>query len=140
MSSTKYFLAVAVFVVLALTINASAGETNCSNASLNGSYALHATGTIGGVGPFAAVGRFNFDGNGKLMGKLWQRINGNNVVETLTGEYSVSSNCVVTDSWHLSSGSTTTHLSIIRTNGTEYVILNNTSGAPSTVSGEAKRQ
>src|SRR5438309_7815618 len=56
-----------------LVVSSSAGETNCSNASLNGSYALQATGTIGGVGPFAAVGRFNFDGNGNLTGKLWQR-------------------------------------------------------------------
>jgi hypothetical protein len=127
-------------IVLALSFLAYAGETNCSNASLNGSYALHATGTIAGVGPFAAVGRFNFDGNGTLSGKLWQRINGKNVVETLTGEYSVASNCVVTDSWHLSLGQTTTHLSIIRNNGTEYVILNDTAGSPSTVSGDAKRQ
>src|SRR5438094_5601035 len=83
---------------------------------------------------------FVFDGNGNLSGTLWQRINGTNVVETLTGEYSVSSNCIVRDSWHLSLGETTTHLSVIQNNGTEYVILNNTSGAPSTVSGEAKRQ
>jgi len=137
--NNRLFTALAVFV-LALCVWASAGETNCSNASLNGSYALHATGTITGVGPFAAVGRFNFDGNGNLTGKLWQRINGKNVVETLTGEYSVNSNCVVTDSWHLSLGETTTHLSIIRNNGTEYIILNNTNGSPSTVSGDAKRQ
>jgi hypothetical protein len=140
MSLNNLFFAAIASVVLALTVSSSAGETNCSNASLNGSYALQATGTIGGVGPFAAVGRFNFDGNGNLTGKLWQRINGKNVVETLTGEYSVNSNCVVTDSWHLSLGETTTHLSIIRNNGTEYVILNNTSGSPSTVSGEATRQ
>jgi len=137
--NNRLFTALALFA-LAVCVNASAGETNCSNASLNGSYALHATGTITGVGPFAAVGRFNFDGNGNLTGSLWQRINGKNVVETLTGEYFVNSSCVVTDSWHLSLGETTTHLSIIRNNGTEYVILNNTNGAPSTVSGEAKRQ
>jgi hypothetical protein len=138
-SNNRFFTAV-LSVVLVVNIMSNAGETNCSNASLNGSYALHATGTISGVGPFAAVGRFSFDGNGNLTGKLWQRINGKNVVETLTGEYSVNSNCIVTDSWHLSLGETTTHLSIIRNNGTEYVILNNTSGAPSTVSGEARRQ
>ena len=38
-------------------------KANCSNATLHGSYGLHATGTIIGVGDFAAVGRFTFDGN-----------------------------------------------------------------------------
>ena len=140
MSTNNRLFTALAFFALAVCVSANAGETNCSNASLNGSYALHATGTITGVGPFAAVGRFNFDGNGNLTGKLWQRVNGKNVVETLTGEYSVNSTCIVTDSWHLSLGETTTHLSIIRNNGTEYVILNNTNGSPSTVSGEAKRQ
>jgi hypothetical protein len=86
MSLNNRFFAALASIVLAFTVSSSAGETNCSNASLNGSYALHATGTIIGVGPFAAVDRFNFDGNGNLSGKLWQRINGKNVVETLTGE------------------------------------------------------
>lgn len=140
MSLKNRFFTLVALVVLAISVSSSATETNCSNASLNGSYALHATGEIKNVGPFAAVGRFVFDGNGNLSGTLWQRINGTNVVETLTGEYSVSSNCIVRDSWHLSLGETTTHLSVIQNNGTEYVILNNTSGAPSTVSGEAKRQ
>jgi hypothetical protein len=138
-SKTRFFT-LAALLVLAISVSSSASETNCSNASLNGSYALHATREIKNVGPFAAVGRFVLDGNGNLSGTLWQRINGNNVVETLTGEYSVSSNCIVRDSWHLSLGETTTHLSVIQNNGTEYVILNNTSGSPSTVSGEAKRQ
>jgi hypothetical protein len=126
--------------VLALTLNSSANENNCSEASLNGSYGLHATGTIIGVGPFSAVGRFVFDGQGNLRGTLWQRVGNKNVVETLTGTYSVNSTCVVTDVWHLSGGESTTHISVIVDNGTGYVILNNTSGAPSNVSGEARRQ
>jgi len=45
----------------------------CSNATLNGTYGLHATGTVIGVGDFAAVGRFTFDGKGHLTGKLFVR-------------------------------------------------------------------
>jgi hypothetical protein len=41
-------------------------ECECSNATLNGSYGLHATGISIGVGDFAAVGRFTFDGKGNL--------------------------------------------------------------------------
>src|SRR5437763_14164655 len=107
MSLKNRFFTLAALLVLAISVSSSASETNCSNASLNGSYALHATGEIKNVGPFAAVGRFVFDRNGNLSGTLWQwvgsflmemetsvehcgkGINGTNVVETLTGEYSV---------------------------------------------------
>ena len=140
MSFKNYFLAAVALVVLTFTINSAGSENNCNNASLNGSYGLHATGTILGVGPFSAVGRFIFDGQGNLTGILFERVNSNNVVETLTGTYTVNSQCIVRDSWHLSLGETSTHISVIVDNGTGYVILNNTSGAPSNVSGEARRQ
>jgi hypothetical protein len=51
-----------------------------------------------------------------------------------------NSQCIVHDRWHLSQGETTNHVSVIVDNGTGYVILNNTAGAPSNVSSEAKRQ
>ncbi len=57
-------------VVLSLAIGLQA-EAKCSNAILRGHYSLHATGTVIGVGDFAAVGRFTFDGNGNLTGKLF---------------------------------------------------------------------
>src|SRR5207244_13411123 len=82
MSLKNRFFTLVALVVLAISVSSSATETNCSNASLNGSYSLHATGEIKNVGPFAAVGRLVFDGNGSYSGTLWQRINGNNVVET----------------------------------------------------------
>jgi hypothetical protein len=108
----------------------------CSNATLNGSYGLHATGTVIGVGDFAAVGRFTFDGKGNLTATLFVRVNGNNIEPPpLTGTYSVSSDCIVTDTW---GGST--HVSVIVDNGRGYFILNNTSGEEDTISGEARRQ
>ena len=72
MSLKNRFFTLVALVVLAISVSSSATETNCSNASLNGSYALHATGEIKNVGPFAAVGWFVFDRNGNLSGTLWQ--------------------------------------------------------------------
>src|ERR1700681_1412603 len=96
------------------------GDGQCSNATLHGSYGLHATGTVNGVGDFAAVGRFAFDGKGNLTGKLFVRVNGNNVEPPeFTGTYSVNPDCTVSDSW---GGST--HVSVIVNDGNEYFILN----------------
>ncbi len=124
-------------VVLSLAIGMHAEDRGvCSNATLHGSYGLHAKGTVIGVGEFAAVGRFTFDGKGNLTAKLFVRVNGNNIEPPLlTGTYSVSPDCIVTDTW---GGST--HVSVIVDNGRGYFILNNTSGEGDTISGEATRQ
>jgi hypothetical protein len=112
---------------------------NCSNATLRGGYGLHATGTVIGVGDFAAVGRFTFDGNGHLTGKLFVRLAGNNAEPPeFTGTYSVNSDCTVTDNWGPPINST--HVSVIVDHGKGYFILNNTSGSGDTISGEAHRQ
>ena len=128
------------FAILATVFsgNIAKGQEICSNRSLSGSYGLHATGTIIGVGDFAAVGRFIFDGMGNLAGTLFLSVNGTNHELTITGAYSVSADCTVSDIWHLSNGGTTTHESVIVNNGQEYFILNTTSGMA--ISGEAKKQ
>ena len=124
-------------VALSLVIGMHAEDrANCSNATLHGSYGLHATGSVIGVGDFAAVGRFTFDGKGGLTAKLFIRVNGNNVeLPDITGTYTVNPDCTVTDSW---GGST--HISIIVDEGKGYFILNNTVGEGDTISGEARRQ
>ena len=110
----------------------------CSNATLHGSYGLHATGTVPGGLPVAAVGRFTFDGKGNLTGKLFVRVNGNNnAPPEFTGTYSVSPDCIVTDSWGPPINST--HVLVIIDKGEGYVILNTTLGSGETVSGEARR-
>ena len=105
-------------VVLSLAIGMQAQDkTNCSNATLHGSYGLHAKGTIIGVGDFAAVGRFTFDGKGNLTGKLFVRVAGNNIEPpAFTGSYSVSPDCTVTDTWGPPINST--HVSVIVEQGT----------------------
>jgi len=127
-------------LVLSLVIGMQAEDkAHCSNNTLHGSYALRATGAVIGAGDFAAVGRFTFDGAGNLTGKLFVRIAGNNVEPPeFTRTYSVSPDCVVTDTWGAPINST--HLSVIVDHGKGYVILNNTSGSGDTISGEARWQ
>jgi hypothetical protein len=113
----------------------------CSNATLRGSYGLHATGTVLDVGPFAAVGVFSFDGSGHLVGTLTSRINGNTLSRgSLTGTYSVTSDCFVSDRWEFASGESSEHESVIVDRGNGYFILNTTAGAPNVISGTAQKQ
>ena len=135
MSLNKGFMTVVASFVLSITMGSKAQAVPCSNASLQGSYGLHATGSVIGVGDFAAVGRFAFDGNGHLTAKLFVRVNGNSSeVPQLTGTYSVHPDCTVSDHW---GGST--HVSVIVDRGNGYFILNNTSGEGDTISGEARK-
>jgi hypothetical protein len=109
------------------------GKGNCSNASLNGSYGVTATGTAIGVGPVALVGVFNYDGQGNFTGIIYQKVNGNNVQLTFTGTYNVDSSCVVSDTVYLSNKQIATHASVVVDWGNEFYILNTT--APTATSG-----
>ena len=122
-------------VVLSLAIGMQAQDTqHCSNATLHGSYGFHATGT-----GFVAVGRFVFDGNGGLTGKLFIRVPGTNIGPLeFTGTYSVSPDCTVTDNWLDS-----THVSVIVDQGKGYFIMNvspSTAAADTLNNGEGRRQ
>jgi hypothetical protein len=139
MSLNSRFVTAVGFVVLVFSIVSNAqGRANCSNASLHGSYGLHATGTTPS-GDFAAVGRFTFDGKGNLTGKLFVRVAGNNIEPpAFTGTYSVSPDCTVTDTWGPPINST--HVSVIVDEGKGYFIVSNTVGSGETISAEARRQ
>lgn len=127
-------------VILGDAAKAPAGK-GCSNSSLKGSYGLHATGSVLGVGPFAAVGVFSFDGAGNLVGTLTSSVNANIFFrEELTGVYHVTPDCMVSDTWNFDSGETSTHESVIVDHGRGYVILNTTEGAPVVISGTAQKQ
>jgi hypothetical protein len=135
MSKKKLVLSL-MLVVLSLAIAMQAEDkANCSNATLHGSYAFHATGER-----FAAVARFVFDGKGGLTGTLFGRSPGNpfGPIE-FAGTYSVSPDCIVTDTWLGGP-----HTSVIYGQGRGYFILNTSpDGDPtedSVNSGEAIRQ
>jgi hypothetical protein len=115
-----------------------AGENDngqCSNATLKGSYGFHATGT-----GFVAVGRFVFDGNGGLTGKLFVRVPGTNIGPLeITGTYSVTPDCFVHDDW----GGGNVHVSAIVDGGKGYFIMNvspSTAAEDSLNNGEGRRQ
>jgi hypothetical protein len=122
-------------VILSLPIGMQAQDArHCSNETLHGSYGFHATGT-----GFVAVGRFVFDGNGGLTGKLFIRVPGTNIGPLeFTGTYSVNPDCTVTDNWLDS-----THVSVIVDQGKGYFIMNvspSTAAEDSLNNGEGRRQ
>jgi len=131
------FSAFAVLFANALIAGDDKGEKDqqCSNATLHGSYGFHATGT-----GFVAIGRFVFDGNGGLTGKLFVRRPGTNIgpVE-ITGTYSVTPDCFVHDDW----GGGNVHVSAIVDEGKGYFIMHDgpsTAAEDSLNNGEGRRQ
>jgi hypothetical protein len=131
------FSAFAVLFANALIAGDDKGEMDqqCSNATLHGSYGFHATGT-----GFVAIGRFVFDGNGGLTGKLFVRRPGTNVGPLeITGTYSVTPDCFVHDDW----GGGNVHVSAIVDEGKGYFIMNvspSTAAEDSLNNGEGRRQ
>jgi hypothetical protein len=124
-------------------------KSGCTNASLQGSYGIHATGTFTAgpnAGPAAFVGVLTFDGLGQLTLSLTQRLSSATGPITLTkvpfvGTYSVSADCTVEDVWHnMLNGTSSTHESIIIDNGRGFFILNTSTGAPNVVSGVGRKQ
>jgi len=141
-------LSTAFLIVLATPWKAPA-KSGCSNASLQGSYGIHATGTLTGgpnAGPAAFVGVIAFDGMGQLTLSLTQRLNSVSGPITLAkvplvGTYAVNADCTAEDVWHnLSNGTSSVHELIVVDNGRGFFILNTTVGGPNVVSGVGRKQ
>jgi len=129
--------------LLVLVNGARAEEREkCSNASLHGNFGLRATGAIVNGGNIIVLERFTYDGRGDLSARLFLRLpDASNATDTITGSYSVSPDCTVSDVWHsVISGSDSFHESVLVNQGKGFFILNTTEGAPVVISGEAKRQ
>ncbi len=125
-------LLVSLFIVLVTVRNVPA-KSGCSNASLKGSYGLHATGIDEpGDVPFAAVGIFTFDGAWNLTGNVFFRTPGSTIHAFPVGTYTVHSDCTVSDTF-----GGNTHESVIVDGGRGYLIVNTQEGV---ISGEAHKQ
>jgi len=147
MSLKNRFLIAGLVALPILAVGSPAGEPfytiasraedreTCSNATMHGSYGFHATGR-----DFVAIGRFVFDGNGGLTGKLFLRVPGTNIgpIE-IAGTYSVGPDCLMTDDW----GGPNPHISAIVDQGKGYFIMNVTPSTPEEDglnNGEGRRQ
>ena len=95
MAKRMAYLAVTVALIsffLTLSVTTALAQPACQ-ASLKGMYALVESGTIAGVGPYAAVGIVTAGASGEFSGTSSSSYNGFIVEETFSGTYSVSPDC-----------------------------------------------
>ena len=109
------------------------GQDRCSNATLNGSYAYTATGTLVPPQPFpgliAIVGRETFDGNGTITSTQIVSSNGNVFPEPLSGTYLVNPDCTGTFSLQIAPGVTINFFFVTDDHGKELQVIQTDEGA-----------
>ena len=128
----------AVFLVLAtlmMVASAAYAQSECTNATLRGSYGFNFTGATGAL-PLAIVGVANFDGDGTASATY--TISSNGTVETgvhITGTYKVNPDCTgsatdMTNDLH--------YTFVIFRRGAEMFLINTDAG--NTFTGDFKKQ
>jgi hypothetical protein len=104
------------------------------NATLRGNYMSRTMGTVVGVGPVTAVGRFAYDGNGNFVNPGTRSLNGVIATSTDTGTYTVNSDC----SGSVASSDGSFHFNFVTTaDGSRYDFIRTDPGT--VVSGTAIR-
>jgi hypothetical protein len=87
-------------LALSIVPAAKADDKGCSNASLQGTYGYTSIGTITAppdiAGPIAEVGTQTFDGRGNTTASATLSSNGTIIPVTITGTYTVNSDCTGT--------------------------------------------
>jgi hypothetical protein len=122
--NTVRTLTMASFLTLALVaVPAARANQRCSNATLSGTYSDQDTGTIVGVGPFAAVNVDSFDGRGNMTIRGVSSVNGSVSPGTETGTYQVNPDCTGTYTVKDSSGDTFDAFFVISDGGNELRIV-----------------
>jgi hypothetical protein len=123
-------------------------DNGCSNATLQGSYGVSATGTITAgpsAGPIAVVAVITYDGHGEFTLNQTQRLLVAGVATTLkvpfTGTYSVNADCtfsaVMTNALN---GTISTSDGVIVDHGHGFFAVNTTAGAPNVISAMGRKQ
>jgi hypothetical protein len=69
------------------------GESACLFTTAAGKYGLSDSGTVIGIGPRVALALLTLDAAGIVKGKVLASLNGNVTHSTLTGTYTVNSDC-----------------------------------------------
>jgi hypothetical protein len=115
--------AITAVTALALSVApaANAADKGCNVATLLGTFAYSSNGSIASpaeiAGPFVEVGTQAFDGNGGTTGTAMFSQNGNILQITVTGTYTVNSDCTGTFTLQVSPIAVTVHV---------YFVLDNT--------------
>ena len=139
MKCTTITLTVATALALGIAPKAKAVDLGCSNSSLRGTFAYTSTGTVTSppalAGPIAEVGTQYFDGNGGTTGAATLSANGTVYQLTITGTYTVNSDCTGTFTLMVtfppSSGVGTVPVPaffVIDNNGSEFQAIETTTG------------
>ena len=90
-------LAAITFAVAPQALKAADDPCPLLNATLHGTYMIHTSGTIVGVGPIASNGTLTFDGKGNVVNVFSASINGTIYrAVTWSGTYTVKPDCTGT--------------------------------------------
>lgn len=98
---TKFCVAV---LFVSMIANISQARAACSNASIKGTYGILSTGLDGSLQPASSLDQITVDGSGNLSGTSTKSLNGTIVTYTISGTYSISSNCTGTAVFNNQSG------------------------------------
>ena len=96
-----------IVAILGIPAAAQAGESSCSLSRAADTYAFTDSGTVIGIGPRVAFGKFTLTADGRLLnGVATSSLNGVIAEETFYGTYTVNSDCTGTISIEIFSGDT----------------------------------
>jgi hypothetical protein len=97
--SNRNLLALVAFTAALAPQVLKAADELCpqQNATLEGTYMVHGSGTVVGVGPIASTGVITYDGKGSAVNTFTASLNGTIVRHaTLSGPYTVNTDCTGT--------------------------------------------
>ena len=130
---TSIAMVLCVAILGGVAPTAKADDKGCSNTSVQGTFAYTSTGAIASppdiAGPFVEVGTQTFDGKGGTTGAATLSQNGNILPITVTGTYTVNSDCTGTATLQVSPIDVTVHVFfVIDDGGNEFQAIETDDG------------
>ena len=140
----------AISLLLTITAPAQAEGPSCSLSRAAANWTITDSGTVIGIGPRAALGRFTLTADGSLLnGVATSSLNGTIADETFYGTYTVNSDCRGTINIEVFSGDIELFAvsadflfddRVQRLNGIFTSVVTSTGTLPSAIAVEARRQ